>query len=117
MFFIFGWGRRYVKNFGQTLVQKCFICSNTSHFSLVRTSEWFTLFFIPIFPYETKYYLECPICRNAFEIKEKNIIKKLKEIAELIDEFDNEEITKKELNTQYKKLVKELKHELKEDKE
>lgn len=117
MFFIFGWGHRNVKNFGQTLVQKCPVCSHTSHYSLVRTRDWFTLFFIPIFPYETKYYLECPVCKNAFELENENNIEKLKEIAELIEKFDNKEVTKKELNKQYKSLVKEIKPETKEEDE
>lgn len=111
MFFIFGWGHRNIKNFGQTLVQKCPICSNTSHFSLIRTRDWATLFFIPIFPYETKSYLECPLCRNAFELENEDNIDKLKEIAELIKKFDNEEVTKKELTKQYKIILKCLKKE------
>ncbi|MEX0920399.1 MAG: zinc ribbon domain-containing protein [Candidatus Pacearchaeota archaeon] len=111
MFFIFGWGHRNVKNFGSTLVQKCPICSHTSHYSLVRTRDWATLFFIPIFSYETKYYLECPVCKNAFELENEDNIEKLKEIAELIERFDNKEVTKKELNKQYKILVKGLEKE------
>ena len=117
MFFLFGWGHRTVKNFGQTLIQKCHICSHTSHFSLVKTTDWFTIFFIPLIPYETKNYLECPVCKNAFELENENNIEKLKEIAELIEKFDKKEVTKKELNKQYKILVKEIKPETKDDDE
>lgn len=115
MFFIFGWGHRTIKNFGNTLIQKCRICSHASYFSLVRTRDWFTLFFIPILPYETKYFLECPICKNAFELNNEENIANLKEIAELIESFKKKEVTKKELNKQYKILVKELKPETKEE--
>ncbi len=115
MFFLFGWGHRTIKNFGQTLIQECHICSRTSHFSFVKTTDWFTLFFIPVIPYKTKYYLECPFCKNAFEIGDKENIEKLKEIAELIEKFDNKEIKKKELNKQYKILIKGLKKETKDE--
>jgi hypothetical protein len=114
MFFIFGWGHRTIKNFGDTLVQKCPICSHTSYLSLVRTRDWFTLFFIPVIPYETKYFLECPFCKNAFELKNGENITNLKEIAELIKKFNNKEITKKEAVQQYKILSKQLKKETKE---
>ena len=44
-------------------------------------------------------------------------IEKLKEIAELIEKFDNKEVTKKELNKQYKILVKGLEKEEKREDE
>ena len=114
-FIIFGWGRRHIKNIGSTIIQKCSICSHKSYFSLVRSREWFTLFFIPIFPYETKYYLECPVCRNGFEIEDNENIKKLKDIVGLMGKFDSKEITKKELINRYEELVKGLKKENKKE--
>jgi hypothetical protein len=82
---------------------------------LVRARDWFTLFFIPVLPYETKYFLECPSCKNAFELKNEENITNLKEIAELIESFNKKEVTKKELNKQYTILVKGLKPETKEE--
>jgi len=110
MFFIlFGWGHRTIKLIGPTIVQECLSCNTSSYFSLVKTTDWFTLFFIPIIPYETKYYLECPICKNAFELEREKDAETLQEIAELLRKRSNKEISKKELISQYKNLVNNLK--------
>jgi len=116
MFFIFGWGHQSIKNLGESLAQECPICSHVSHLSLIKTSNWFTLFLIPIFPYETKHYLECPNCKNALEIKDEENIRILEEIIELLKEFSDKEITKKKMNSKYDKLITGLKKE-KEGKE
>jgi len=31
---------------------------------------WFTLFFIPCVPYETKYWVGCPHCKYGYEVDE-----------------------------------------------
>ncbi|MBN4057170.1 hypothetical protein JYU19_02565 [bacterium AH-315-J21] len=35
----------------------------------MKISNWFTLFFIPIFPYSTKRLLVCPVCKVSFELE------------------------------------------------
>ena len=55
--------------------------------------------------------------KKVAELENENNIEKLKEIAELIEKFDNKEVTKKELNKQYNILVKEIKPETKEEDE
>jgi len=34
----------------------------------VSTRSWFTLFFIPVLPYENSHFLVCPICSNGRQL-------------------------------------------------
>lgn len=60
---IFGWGFQTIKNFGPAFRRLCDHCHNEEYWILTRIMTWFTLFFIPIFPYEVKHHLACPICK------------------------------------------------------
>ena len=68
MFVIFGWGHTTTKGLGPVEELQCGNCHNTEFWNLQKTSEWFTLFFIPIFPYSTKYLKFCPICKAYVNI-------------------------------------------------
>lgn len=46
----------------------CPRCHNTAPYVVHQLRTWFTLFFIPVIPYSTKYLLSCTICREAREI-------------------------------------------------
>ncbi len=105
---IFGWGNRHIKDFGSTLIQTCSICSQENYFHLVRVRDWFDLFFIPVFPYNTEYHLMCPRCEGAYKLEDEEQIETLKDMAELIENFNEKEITKKEAQKEYEKLVKKL---------
>jgi len=105
---IFGWGNRYVKDFGSTIIQTCTICSKENYFNLVRVRYWFDLFFIPIFPYNTEYHLLCPNCQNGLKLEDENQIETLKEMSKIIERFDEKEMTKKETTKEYNKLIKKL---------
>ena len=91
MFFIFGWGNRYTKDFGSTLIQTCSICSQENYFHLVRVGDWFDLFFIPIFPYNTEYHLMCPNCEGALKLEDNDMVETLKEMAEVVAKFDEKD--------------------------
>ncbi len=68
MFIIWG-SRTLTKAFG--LMSQAFTCShcnNTHYWKLMRYSRWFTLFFIPIFPFKTTYMQMCPICGSYVEL-------------------------------------------------
>ena len=47
----------------------CESCNNTVQFQLIRVMRWFTLFWIPIFPFSIKYFLSCPVCNNGWQLK------------------------------------------------
>jgi hypothetical protein len=69
MFFIFGWGRQKIKNHGVTFKNVCSCCHNEDYWQLAKITTWFTLFFIPVIPYENKYFLFCPVCEKGVYIK------------------------------------------------
>lgn len=60
---IFGWGFQTIKNLGPAFRRLCDNCHNEEYWILSRIMTWFTLFFIPIFPYEVKHHLACPVCK------------------------------------------------------
>lgn len=73
--FIFGWGRTTIWNIGPVFKKLCSNCHNEEFWVLMRRTTWFTLFFIPVIPYETKWMLICPTCKygitlNAQQVKE-----------------------------------------------
>jgi len=64
---IFGF-KTMLKALMQTQLYTCTHCNNTVPFNIVRARKWFTLFWIPVIPYSTKYYLTCSICENGYEL-------------------------------------------------
>ena len=66
---IFGWGHTTIENCGVVFNDRCSHCNNHEPWSLMRIQVWFTLFFIPIFPYKDEYRLICPICERGYVIK------------------------------------------------
>ncbi|MDR1066966.1 MAG: zinc ribbon domain-containing protein [Clostridiales bacterium] len=68
MFFIFGFGHKTIKRFGQINEDSCHRCNNNVKRELVKVTTWFTLFFIPIIPYKTQYLLICPICSDSYAL-------------------------------------------------
>lgn len=65
MFFIFGWNHPTRKDFGETYPITCPNCNNRVFLHFMHQRLWFTLFFIPCIPYESKYMLLCPICTQG----------------------------------------------------
>ena len=62
MFIIFGWGFSTTRVFGAVFPMLCPNCQNERFWVLKRVRRWFTLFFIPVFPYESTHALMCPVC-------------------------------------------------------
>ncbi len=67
MFIVWG-SHTFKKVMAATGPYTCMNCNNGSLFQVLRTMTWFTLFWIPIFPYSTKYFHVCPICGQAAKI-------------------------------------------------
>ena len=65
MFFIIGFGKQTVKKYGMTPEGRCTHCGKVGPRILTRVTSWVTLFFIPIVPYNVKYFLICPICNDV----------------------------------------------------
>lgn len=68
MFIIFGWGRQTIRFIGYTAIRLCSDCGNASPWSVAHIRRWFTIFFIPVIPYESRYVAMCPVCRRGFEL-------------------------------------------------
>ena len=69
----FGWGHTTKKVFGPVFKHMCSHCHNEEYWILARVRVWFTLFFIPLIPYENKYYLTCPICEYGMTLNSEQI--------------------------------------------
>jgi hypothetical protein len=66
---IFGWGHEKTRSFGATEEDRCPCCDKIGRWELKEVSEWFTIFFVPIFPYKREYLSLCPICKSGMELK------------------------------------------------
>lgn len=71
MFIIFGWGRRTISVLGFTAANLYANCRNTSPWKVIKVRRWFTLFFIPIIPYESRYVAMCPVCNRGIQVDAK----------------------------------------------
>ncbi len=79
MFFFFGWNNQKLMDLGKAIQQtKCLNCNNTTNFHFIKIIKRFELFFVPVFPYNIKYFFLCPICNQGLEIEDKKIIKEIK---------------------------------------
>lgn len=63
MLFIFGFGHQKRTAYGTTEERECPNCHHIKKWKIEKISKWFTLFFLPIFPYKTEYELYCPVCK------------------------------------------------------
>jgi len=65
MFFVLGWGRQTNKDLGPTLPVMCPNCKNEGIWHHHQSQLWFTLFFLPVFPYQSKHLLLCDVCSRG----------------------------------------------------
>ncbi|MBI1332246.1 MAG: zinc-ribbon domain-containing protein [Armatimonadetes bacterium] len=77
MFFIFGWGRRTNKLRGTSANYTCSNCRNEVSFQLVETKKWYSLFFIPIIPYDSQNLMLCPICSSGYVLSDLDFVREL----------------------------------------
>lgn len=67
------WGGKYmISNKGQTRDRiLCPRCHNNLNFIIRSKIKWFTIYFVPLFPYRFQKEIICPYCgRNIFVSKE-----------------------------------------------
>jgi hypothetical protein len=83
---IFGWGHKTARNFGPVRKIRCGNCSNETNWHLQKLTTWFTLFFIPVIPYQMNYLLVCPVCRCCVDVKKEEFDK----LRELINDAKNQ---------------------------
>jgi hypothetical protein len=61
-------GVRSRRNRLGTVFTECPQCHQTCSQSIARVRRWFTLFFIPIFPFSTKHFTVCSMCSGAARV-------------------------------------------------
>ena len=69
MFIVFGWGRRTHTDHGPALPITCPKCNNQTYWRYKHYRTWFTLFFIPVIPYESDHYLLCDVCQQGVVLR------------------------------------------------
>jgi len=65
MVVIFGWGDGRSKSLGPVAPAICPNCHNDVFMHEVRSSQQFSLYFVPLGSYNSKEYLACPTCQHA----------------------------------------------------
>ncbi len=106
---IFGWGHTMDKIFGPVIFDGyCPHCHNHSVWYLRRISVWFTLFFIPIFPYKYDRIVCCSICGYYRDVKADDF-DKLKPLAKLNDKLARKTISDHEYNMEISRINEDLK--------
>ena len=68
MVVVFGWGAGETRDRGEVVEVRCPTCHNDVYLHAVRSSQEFSLYFIPLVPYGSNEYLACPICRHGLRI-------------------------------------------------
>jgi hypothetical protein len=92
MFFIFGWNHQESTSYGPVEQHKCENCHNTEYWHLDKISKYFTLFFIPIIPYDSDNWFHCPICNYGIKL-DKDEFQNYKSIAEINSAFLEKKIS------------------------
>ena len=79
------WGNRSFKKIigGTGQLYRCGNCNNVNQYPIIKITKWFTLFFIPIFPYSTQYFIMCPICNRGSYVTKKVAMETLEEANRL----------------------------------
>lgn len=67
MFFIFGSGQeKKVLNYDQTII--CPVCGKFGHLTVVMVYSYFSLFFIPLFKWGKRYFVQTGCCGAVCEL-------------------------------------------------
>lgn len=105
MFFIFGWNHKKTTSYGPVNQHMCQNCNNTEFWHINKTSRYFTLFFIPIFPHDIEYWFHCPICNNGINLV-KSEFQNYKSIAEINSAFQEKKITEEDRKNKIEGIYK-----------
>lgn len=101
MSLIFGFDHNNNTNYGTVQTQHCVNCNTSNNWELIKTSKYFTLFFIPILPQSTKYWHQCMECKQGDFLSKKEF-DVYKDIADINTDFANGVISSDEKETQLK---------------
>jgi len=82
MFFILGLDNGKPQITKSTSYINCPNCHNQRFWNLIREQTHFSLFFLPLVPVKSKYYLACPICNYGRELNKEEYEEQIQKIHE-----------------------------------
>lgn len=90
---VWGWGKRTGGPKGAALVLKCERCGNLTYFDLVQHKTWFTIFFIPVVPYENENILACRVCTAGYALKSRQAVMWAEKLAAVTSRWEKKELS------------------------
>lgn len=51
----------------------CPRCRRLVHYQVIREQRWFTVFWVPLFPVQSRQYIQCPSCGLALQMADPQI--------------------------------------------
>ena len=88
----FGWGKQTTWDVGPVMSKICDHCHNETLWPLIRRTTWFSLFFVPIIPYKTEWWLLCRTCSYGIKLDDAQV-RKIQPVAEVNQQLAKGEIT------------------------
>ncbi|MBO4456538.1 MAG: zinc-ribbon domain-containing protein [Butyrivibrio sp.] len=83
MFIIYG-TKAFRKDLGYTnKVYHCNNCNNNNQQLILRNRKFFTLYWIPLIPFSSKYYVSCPVCGAGYEIRKADAMSSMAQIVDV----------------------------------
>ena len=68
MVLIVGWGGGVTQDLGEVAPTVCPRCHNAVFLHEIRSDKKFSVYFVPIYQYESNAYLACPICHTGVQL-------------------------------------------------
>jgi hypothetical protein len=84
---IFGWGGGRPNDLGPALPFVCPRCHNSGFAHYFKITRWFSLFFVPLIPYQTRHMLVCPICTYSRELATREERERVTKLVELTSQM------------------------------
>jgi hypothetical protein len=97
MFVLVGFGNEQKRDYGAAVPVTCPNCHNQTYLHLVEVKKRFSLFFVPLFPYDSDYYLLCTVCSRGVELDEEQF-EKAKKLCRATRAFREGRISEDEYN-------------------
>ena len=79
---IFGWGGK-LKHVADAGIAKCANYKNFAPHFIGKVKKAVRLYFVPVVPYSTKFYLVCSICQAGYEIPKDKVDELVAEVIRL----------------------------------
>ena len=84
MFIIYG-TKVFTKRYLKDLPDLCPDCSEQVKLLYFHQRKWFSIFWIPLFPYRNKYYKTCSRCDNLHSINKAEFIQNRESMSQIKD--------------------------------